>query len=158
MSEVIYEGVEVDIESIEEGEWFPYQNSYLDKETEEWIFEEPAPKARVRVRSPYPFLQERYLARKKAVEHVLNTKTRSMERIEYFKDLTPKEIKKEADDTWDYIITGLEFFKVKGEVLECTKENKLKLKKSPPFDRFVNKCLKVLEGEKRERIEKTEKN
>jgi len=141
--------VEVDTESLDEGEWFYYQNSHLARDTNEWVFEEPSKHARVRIRRIQPFLQERMFVRKKETEHVLNRKTRAMERISYFKELTAEEMQKENDDTWDYAITGIENFKDKktGKNFECTRESKLKLIKVPAFDRFIGKCLRILEGE-----------
>jgi len=146
---------EIDFQSIDEGEWFPFQDSHFDQKASEWIFDDPTGDAKVRVRRMQPFLQERLSKREKVAEHVLNPKTRSMERITYQKELTSEQIRKENDDLWDYVITGLEAFKNKatGEVLECTRENKLKLITLPAFDRFVGRCLRILEGSE-EQVEK----
>lgn len=152
---------EVDLESVDLGEWFSYQNSHLDQEKEEWIFEKPvSDKVRVRVRLLFPYLKERANKRKKTAEHILNPKTRQMERITYYEELTPEETQKEIDNTWDYAITGLEGFKDKktGKVLECTKETKLKLMQVPSFDRFIGHCLKILEGSEAKQREESEKN
>jgi hypothetical protein len=154
------EAVEVDLDSIEEGEWFFYQNSYIDKETEEPIFGKPSPHAKVRVRRMQPLIQEKVLKRKKVAEYVLNTKSREMERKTHYKDQTWEEEQKEIDDMWDYVITGLECFKNKKtkEFLECTRENKLKLMMIPAFDRFIGHCLKILEGAEVEKAKATAKN
>lgn len=151
---------EVDLESINEGEWFSYQDSHFDQNTGEWIFDDPVSDAKVRVRRIQEFIAERINRRKREVEHVLNPKTRSMERISYPKEQAPEEAKKEVDDTWDYAITGLEGFgnKKTGETIECTRENKLKLMKIPAFDRFIGHCLKILEGSEVKRAEEAEKN
>ncbi len=152
--------VEFNIEDTDEGEWFPYQDSHLNQDTGEWVFDEPISDAKVRIRSIQKFLSERFRNRKKVAEHILNPKTRSMERITYYKDSTSEELKKEADDTWDYIITGIEGFKNKktGGLIECTRENKIKLMSISSFDRFIGKCLKVLEGSEEKQKEETEKN
>lgn len=154
------DAVEFDFDCIGEGEWFPYQDSHFDQESGELIFEEPSSAARVRIRSIKTILQERFNKRKKVAEHVYNPNTKAMERISYYKDQSPEEVKKDRDDTWDYAITGLEGFKNKktGEVIECTRENKLKLMTLPAFDRFVGRCLNILEGAEVKRKEEVEKN
>ncbi len=151
---------EIDLENIDEGEWFPYQDSHFDQETGKWIFDDPISDAKVRVRPIQPLLKERFHNRKKVSEHVLNPTTRSMERLTYYKEHTPDELKKESDDTWDYAITGFEGFTNKrtGEVIECTRANKLKLMATSAFDRFVGNCLKILEGTEKRIQEEAEKN
>ena len=157
--EVDFDNTEVDLDSIEEGEWFFYQDSHFDQEIGDWIFDEPQ-KSRARIRRLQPFIQKRLQNRKRMAEHVLNPKTRSMERISYFKEQTPEEVKKETDDAWDYAIAGLEGFKNKrtGQVIECTRENKLKLVANPAFDRFIARCFRILEGSEERQREEAEKN
>lgn len=152
--------VEIDLESVDEGEWFFYQDSHFDHEQQDWVFSEPSKTAKIRVRRMQPFIQKRLQKQKKEAEHILNPKTRSMERITYYKDQTPEEAQKNIDDTWDYVITGLEGFKNKktGKDIECTRENKLKLIEVPAFDRFIAHCLKLLEGSEAKRKEEAEKN
>jgi hypothetical protein len=138
-----------------EGEWFQFFGSHIDPNTGETVFEDPVSDARVQIRSIAPFLEERIANRKKTVEHVLNPKTRSMERISYYSELTPEQERAERDDVWDYVIVAFENFKDRktGMLIECTRENKLKLMKVPVFDRFVLRCLQLL-TDAREGVEK----
>jgi hypothetical protein len=135
----------VDLDNLQ-GEWFSFFGSHIDPSTGETIFEEPVSDARVQIRSMIPFVEERMAKRKKSVEHVYNPKTRAMERISYYPELSLDESKTERDDAWDYIITAIENFKDSktNELILCTRENKLKLMKVPVFDRFVARCLQIL--------------
>uniref|UniRef100_A0A6M3IRH4 Uncharacterized protein n=1 Tax=viral metagenome TaxID=1070528 RepID=A0A6M3IRH4_9ZZZZ len=155
----LVDSIEIDLDSTEEGEWFFYQDSHFDQEIGDWIFDEPQ-KAKVRIRRIQSFLQEKLQNRKRIAEHVLNPKTRAMERISYFKEQSIDEARREIDDVWDYAITGLEGFKNKktGQIIECTRENKLKLIKIPAFDRFVAHCFRILEGSEIRQKEIAEKN
>ena len=134
-----------DLESAQ-GEWFQFFSSHLDPNTGEAVFEEPVADARVQIRSLVPFFEERMANRKREVERVLNPKTRAMERISFYPDLAPEVAKTERDDAWDYCIQELENFKDSktGELITCTRENKLKLMRVPVFDRFVARCLQLL--------------
>ena len=136
----------LDLEIQEEGEWFYYFGSRIDQATGEVIYDDPVKNARVKIRSMRPFIEQRFTARKKQKEHVLNPKTHAMERIEYYPDLSSEETIAERENTWDYVIQGLEGFqdkKTKKEIA-CTRENKIKLMKLPVFDRFIARCLQLL--------------
>ena len=151
---------EVDLSAPIEGEWFSFQDSHFDQAAGEWIFDPPATDARVRVRRTEAFWRERNAKRERVAEHVFNPKSRSMERISYLKEQTVSETQADVDDAMDFAITGLENFKDKGsgKVIECTRENKLTLMKYPPFDRFVGRCLRLLEGAEAKQKEESEKN
>lgn len=136
----------LDLEIQEEGEWFYYFASHIDQKTGEIVYDDPVKDARVKIRSLAPYIEQQFAARKKQKEHVLNPKTHSMERIEYYPDLSPKEVIDERENTWDYVIQGFEGFqdkKTKKEIA-CTRENKIKLMKLPIFDRFIARCLQLL--------------
>jgi hypothetical protein len=143
-----------------EGEWFQFVGSRIDLNTGEAVFEDPFSDARVQVRSIAPFIEERISKRKRIVEHVHNPKTRQMERLSYFEEPTFEQAKTERDDTWDYAITAFENFKNKktGEVITCTRENKLKLMKNPVFDRFISRCLQIIASSGTEAKEESGKN
>jgi len=128
------------------GERFQFFGSRLDPNTGDTIYDEPAGDAWVTIRSLTPFYEERMAKRKKVVEHVLNTKSKAMERLSFYPEQSMDEIKAERDDAWDYAITDFEGFKdaKTGEVIECTRENKIKMMKAPIFDRFVARCLQLL--------------
>ena len=144
----------------EQGEWFQFFGSHVEAKTGETIYHEPEPNARVQIRSMAPFIEDRLSKRKKQVEHVINPKTRALERLSYYADLTVEESIKERDDTWDYIITDFEGFKDSrtGEVIECTRENKIKLVKVPVFDRFIARCLEMLNNSGIKEAKELEKN
>jgi hypothetical protein len=76
----------------------------------------------------------------------MNPKTRQMERITYYAELSIEEAKAERDDAYDFAITGIEGFKdaKTGQIITCTRANKLALMKVPVFDRFFAKCQQVL--------------
>jgi len=129
-----------------EGEWFPFQNSTISPSTGEPVFDDPVSDARVQIRSMTPFFEERIAKRKRQTEHVMNPKTRQMERITYYAELSIEEAKAERDDAYDFAIMGIEGFKdaKTGQIITCTRANKLALMKVPVFDRFFAKCQQVL--------------
>jgi len=114
--------------------------------TGEPVFDDPVSDARVQIRSMTPFFEERIAKRKRQTEHVMNPKTRQMERITYYAELSIEEAKAERDDAYDFAITGIEGFKdaKTGQIITCTRANKLALMKVPVFDRFFAKCQQVL--------------
>ena len=129
-----------------EGEWFPFQNSHIDPLTGEPVFDDPVTDAKVQIRAMTPFFEERIAKRKRQTEHVMNPKTRQMERITFYAELTVEEAKAERDDAFDYAITGIEGFKdyKTQKMITCTRENKLALMKVPVFDRFFARCQQLI--------------
>lgn len=148
-----------DVESAQ-GEWFAFFGSHIDPVTGDPVYEAPVPDAKVQIRSIAPFVEERFAKRKKIFENVYNPKTRGMERISYYAEQTAEEAKAERDDLWDYAIMDFEGFKDSktGEVIACTRENKLKLMKVPVFDRFVARCQQLLSSAGIKDKEEAEKN
>jgi len=157
------------IDEQSEGTWFPYFSSHFDAQKKEFVFDDPEPEAaQFRIRSLLPFYIERRSGLKKNHEMVLNTATRSMERVSYFPDLSPEAEKKEREDAWDYCITGMKNARwtADGPQMECNRENKIKLMKSSSaenpedreFDRFIGKCLLILSGAEKAETEAAEKN
>ena len=134
-----------DIDRQNEGEWFTYFKSRVN-EKGEIEYDEPEPNAgRVCVRSITPKLEELQASRKRKFEFVFNPATRSMERVGYYEELPPEEVKKRSDDVWDYSITAWEgLLNAKGKPIECNRTNKLKLMAIPEFDRFIGRCLQML--------------
>ncbi len=128
-----------------EGEWFTFFRSRIN-ERGEITYDDPGPDAgRVCIRGLTPFLKQQQAKRKRRYEFVRNPGSRAMERVTYFEEPTPEQAEKEADDLWDYVITGLEnFFDRDGKPIECTRENKLRLMELPVFDRFIARCLQLL--------------
>lgn len=135
----------VDLE-INEGEWFSFQSSKIDPLTGEPVFDDPVSDAKVQVRSMASFFEERISARKRQVEHVMNPKTRQMERVSFYAELSPDDAKKERDDAYDYAIMDFSGFKNSktSKEIECTRDNKIALMKLPVFDRFFARCQQLL--------------
>jgi len=129
-----------------EGEWFPFQNSHIDPSTGDPVFDDPVTDAKVQIRSMTPFFEERIAKRKRQTEHVMNPKTRQMERISFYAELSTEEARVERDDAFDFAITGIEGFKdaKTGNEITCTRENKLALMKVPVFDRFFARCQQLI--------------
>lgn len=140
-----------------EGEWFQFFNSTINPNTGEIEYDDPVQDARVQIRNIGPFFEERAAKRKREVDHVLNPKTKAMERISYTKELSYEEAKTERDDAYDYAIVAFEGFKDKtGKTIKCTRENKLKMMRVPVFDRFVGRCM-AIQNENKIRLEQEEK-
>jgi hypothetical protein len=143
-----------------EGEWFPFQNSRIDPLTGEPVFDDPVSDAKVKIRSMTPFFEERISKRKRQTEHVMNPKTRQMERITFYAELSVEDAKAERDDAFDYAITGIEGFKdaSTSKMIDCIRENKMALMKVPVFDRFFAKCQQALASSGVKQAEEAEKN
>lgn len=132
----------------DQGVWFPYFLSKFDAKSREIVYDEPLPgAAKFRIRKGSAFYIERNALQKKRSEFILNTHSKTMERVSFPEDQTPEEIKEERDDFRDYIITGIEGATWDdGRQIECTREDKLKLFLNEEFDLFVGRCLKLLSG------------
>jgi hypothetical protein len=127
-----------------EGERFPFFTSTIDPSTGVVQYDEPGD-GWVELRQMQPFFEERVAKRKKITEHVHNPKTRQLERISYYPELSIDESKKERDDAWDYAIVSFGNFKDKhGNDIAVTRENKLKMIKNPVFIRFCERCFEVM--------------
>ena len=139
----------------EEGTWFQYFGSHVDEKSGEIVYEDPVDYARARIRNDGVFLEERVKKQKRSRELVLNPKTRQMEMVSYFEEQPMEKLMAESDDLYDYAITGLEGFKNRktGEVLECTRKDKIALRRNGAFRRFYEKCQRILKGDE-EVIEK----
>jgi peptide methionine sulfoxide reductase MsrB len=146
--------------STNEGEWFPFQNSRIDSSTGEPVFDDPVTDAKVQIRSMTPFFEERIAKRKRQTEHVMNPKTRQMERISFYADLSIEDARAERDDAFDYAITGIEGFKdaKTQKMIDCTRENKLSLMRVPVFDRFFARCQQLIASSGVKQAEEAEKN
>ena len=142
-----------------EGEKFFFFSSRIDLNTGEVIYDDPVNDAWVTLKNPAQFYEERVAKRKREVEHVFNPKTRQMERVAFFKEMSIEEARAERDDATDYTIADFGGFKDKsGKVIKVTRENKLKMMKTPVFDRFVGRCITIMnEGRIKEEKEQ-EKN
>ena len=156
---MVTNGVMFDMEE-SKGDWFDFFESRVDLSTGNIIYDDPKPgTGKACFRPSRPLVMERIAKRKKESEFVLNPKTRSMEKVEYYKPLSFEEQQKEQDDMTDFVITGLkDFYDAKGKPIECTRENKLKLAKVPVFDRFMARCMEIQMNATIQQAEKAEKN
>ena len=156
---MVTNGVMFDMEE-SKGDWFDFFESNIDLSTGNIIYDDPKPgTGKACFRSSRPLVLERLAKRKKESEFVLNPKTRTMERVEYYKNLSMDQIQKEQDDLTDFVITGLkDFYDEKGKPIECTRENKIKLAKVPVFDRYMAKCMETQMNAGLKQAEKEEKN
>ncbi|MGA2462780.1 MAG: hypothetical protein ABSH06_00310 [Thermodesulfobacteriota bacterium] len=120
----------------QQGRWFKFFGSHIDPNTG----------ARVQVRNIAPFIEARLMMRKMSIREVFNPGTKALKRIYYYPDLSSEEKQKERDDAWDFAIVRFENFKnaKTGELISCTRENKLKLMKVPVFNRFISRCLQII--------------
>ena len=142
--------LEIDFED-KGGEWFPFQMSTVNDDFEP-VFAPPqsdienGPAVCVRQADSTFFEKLQKKTRQRKVDHVLNKKTRQMDRVVSFEPIDEAAAQEESDALWDYCIVGIRKFKDKntGEELRGTKEDKVGLMKNQLFARFVNKCLKDL--------------
>ena len=127
------------------GERFQFFTSSVNAVTGEITYDEPTDDGWVIIRPIQPFIEEQVLQRKRITEHIFNTKTRAMDRVSDFAELSPAEARREQDDTWDYAIIDFGNFKdlKTGDEIICNRENKLKLMKVPVFERFIVECLRL---------------
>jgi len=137
-----------DLSGETQGVWFKFFRAEMN-ENGEMIYHPPEEDAgEVRIRAMDSDVREGIKKQtSKTVEKiVLNKQTRGMERISYIPDLSPEEAQAEREDMYDYAILGIENFKNSktGEIIECTRENKICLMKVPVFDRFVARCFQII--------------
>lgn len=134
----------IDLEG-KEGEWFSFFKSRID-EKGTVIYDDPEPDAgRICIRNLGPYFEKLQAKRKRKYEFVLNPQTRSMERVGYYDEGTPEQIRKERDDAWDYAIVAWEnLYDKHDNPIECTRENKLLLMSLPVFDRFIARCIQMI--------------
>lgn len=141
----------IDIGDVSEGEWFPFQRSKVDYEIGKIQWDDPVmvngkPIAEMCVRLMNPFYEERITKRPRITTHVFNPKTRAMDAVTTFKELSAEEIKQERDASVDYAIVDFRGFRNEKtkKPIECTKENKIAIMRQPVIDRFFNYCQERL--------------
>ena len=149
-----------DIDKEASGEWFDFFESRADVSTGEIIYDDPEDgAAEFCIRHPGPFFEKQLNATKKESKMVLNPKTRQMEHVSFYPDLPPEEAQREREDVVDYSIVDWRNAKrPDGSEIECNRENKLKMKKIPVFDRFLGRVWEILESAGVKHKEDSEKN
>lgn len=143
------EGAFLDINlDLTEGEWFAFFPSRVEISTGEVIYGEPVEGVQAKIRSTAPFLEERLKRQTRKHQNVLNPKTRSMERVPYFEEQPFEELQAETDDMYDYAIIDLEGFRdsKSKQMLKCTRDNKIALRRVELFRRYFERCQQVLHG------------
>lgn len=142
------------------GDWFQFFSSKVDPVTGEITYYNPEENAaEFRIRDMAPFWEDRLKGRKKEHKFVSNSITRQMERVSWYEDLSAEEQMEENDDAWDYSITGIKnAFSAPGVPIDCTRENKIKLKNIPVFARFVSRVFEIISEAGVKHKEASEKN
>jgi hypothetical protein len=150
-----------DISKLGIGEWFPYQESKVDKETGEVTWGEPSATEKICFRRMDPDrnreIGEKFKG-KKINNFVHNPTSRKMELVVSYEQ-TPDQEKAERMAFWDEIISDWNITDPAGKAIPPTAENKyLLIKGSMEFLRFANHCLEVLSGAMVEKAAASEKN
>lgn len=152
-----------DLAKLGVGEWFPYQESVIDKETGriEWLPSDPDTDEKVCFKQPdadvFRAIKEKYKG-KKINNPVRNPETRAMEIVVTYEQ-TPAQEKAQSMEFWDHAIVDWTIKDQAGKIIPLTAENKYKLvTQMPVFLRFCNRCLELLSGSKAEDDRAAEKN
>jgi len=153
-------GTFFDLETAEQGDWFPFFDSRFDMQTGEIIYDPPKEgAAEFRVRPLTGFYEEVRKGRKKEHKMVVNPGTRAMERVSYFTDQSPEEEQKEREDSYDYAITGMRAaFWSADNPISCDRPNKIKLMHNPAFSRYFLRVQELLSNSGAKAKEEAEKN
>lgn len=152
-----------DLAKLGVGEWFPYQDSVINKETGavEWLPIIPDSDEKVCFKQPdadvFRAIKEKYKG-KKVNNPVRNPDTRAMELVVTYEQ-TPAQEKGQSMEFWDAAIVDWTIKDQNGDIIPLTPENKYKLvTMMPAFLRFCNHCLELLSGAKIEGAKAAEKN
>ena len=153
-----------DLEKLGVGEWFPYQESVVDKETGkvEWLEHDTVADEKICLRQPdaetMRLMRDKYKG-KKVNNPVKDHETRQMVIVPTY-DQTSEQEREQSMEFWDAAITDWTIKNPKTKVvIPCTKENKYKLiTMVPAFVRFCNRSLEILSGTKVEKEKIAEKN
>ena len=147
-------------EAPEEGTWIPFFGSSVDPETGKVTYEDPVPgAAEFCIRSTKKFYEERLKTRKRESGVVLNPTTRGMQKWSDFKDQSPAELMAEYEDALDYSITGIrDAFWDKDTPINCTRDEKIRLKNIAVFDRYLARAIELLDEGAVKQAEAVEKN
>ena len=146
----------IDLKSHKDGTWFPFFYSHLDPSTMEIIYDDPVEGGpRMKIRNPTHFFRERNESRKRKSEFVFNKKTRGMEKVSSEVELTAAQRKAENEDFCDYVIDGIENFKLDGKVIKCDRKTKIEVMNIPIVSMYVHRCIELLQesGAQEEKIE-----
>lgn len=152
-----------DLAKLGVGEWFPYQDSVVNKETGlvEWLPSNPDSDEKVCFKQPdadtFRAIKEKYKG-KKVNNPVRNPDTRAMELVVTYEQ-TPAQEKGQSMEFWDAAIVDWTIKDQDGKIIPATAENKYKLVTMlPAFLRFCNRCMELLSGAKIEGAKASEKN
>ena len=135
-----------DLKGMEEGVWFPFQDSRVDDSGEvEWLEFDTTEEVCFKKIDPDQLqeIEEKNRGKKK-VTPVLNKLTRQMELVTTFEQSAKDKIN-DSKDFWNCAIVDWKISDLEGKAIECNKENKYKLVKgSGKFLRFANRCMEQL--------------
>ena len=136
----------INLQSNKDGEWFPFFYSHIDPSTMEITYDDPiegGPK--MKIRNPVSFFREKSKERKSKSEFVFNKKSRGMEKVVSEVELTPAQKAAENEDLFDFVIQGIEGFKLDGREIKCTRAEKVTIMELPVVSMFVNRCVELLQ-------------
>ena len=151
------------INRINTGEWFLFQDSEVDPETGiiTWFPVEQGSDEKVCFKQIDPErmreIKDKYKG-KKINTPMLNTLSKTMELVVTYEQTAEQE-KGERMEFWNEAIVDWNITDPAGNKIECSSENKyLLIKGDMRFLRFANRCLQLLSGMKQEDEKKQEKN
>lgn len=149
----------INFETHKDGVWFPFFYSHIDPSTLEVTYDDPIENGpRMKIRDPAPFFRERSDKRKTKSEFVLNKATRAMNLVTSEVELTAEQKRAESDDFADYVICDLENFKLEGRIVECTREDKIKIMDFSLAAMFVHRCIAIMQESGAQEEEAERKN
>ena len=136
----------INLTTHKDGTWFPFFYSRMDPSTMEITYDDPIEGGpRMKIRSPVQFFKERNEKRKRKSEFVFNKKTRGMEKVSSDIELTAAEKKNETEDFADYVIDGIENFKLDGKIIKCDRKTKIEIMNIPIVSMYVHRCIEILQ-------------
>lgn len=136
----------INLTTHKDGTWFPFFYSRLNPSTMEIEYDDPIEGGpRMKIRNPVQFFKERNEKRKTESEFVLNKKSRGMEKVSSNVELTAAQRKAENEDFADYVIDGIEDFKLEGKVIRCDRKTKIEIMNIPIVSMYVHRCIELLQ-------------
>jgi len=136
----------INLQTGKDGSWFSFFYSKIDSATMDVIYDDPIEDGpRMKIRNPVPFFKDRNNKRKTKGEFILNKKTRAMEKVVSDLELTANEKQAENDDFVDYVIQEVDGFKLDGQIIKGTRNEKIRMMDIPIVSMFVHRCIEILQ-------------
>lgn len=149
----------INLQTHKDGTWFPFFYSHIDSSTLEVKYDDPVEGGpRMKIRNPLQFFRDRSEKRKMESAFVLNKQSRAMNKVTSEVELTAKQKKAENDDFCDYVIDGIENFKLEGKVIKCDRKTKIAIMLLPIVSMYVHRCIELLQESGAQEEKETSKN